>query len=65
MLPPANVLRHIAAQIGTGLLFAGATYLAGADYSALGPYAVMAQGIAATLVAVLHQVFGTAPATSQ
>lgn len=50
------VLEHFGVQLGTGLAVAGATYLAGADYHALGAWAVVAQGSAAVLLAAVHNL---------
>lgn len=61
MLIPANVLRHIAAQIAVGLLFAALDYLGHFDWSALGPYSMMASAAVATITAIVHEALGTAP----
>lgn len=53
-----HVLQHFAVQIGTGALLALATYLAGADYSALGAYAGVAQALAAVALAQAHKLAG-------
>ncbi len=57
----ANVLRHLAAQLGVGALVAVLTYLAKADYSSLGGYAPAAQGIAAVVMSVVNEAIGSAP----
>ncbi len=57
----ANVLRHLAAQLGVGALVAALTYLARADYASLGAYAPAAQGFAAVLVSIANEAVGSAP----
>ena len=56
-----NVLRHFAIQIGTGAALALCAYFAHADYSALGPYAALAQTVAALATSMLNEALGTAP----
>jgi hypothetical protein len=57
----ANVLRHLAWQIGTGALVAAIAYVAKADYSTLGVYAPLAQSAAALLASVVNEAIGAAP----
>jgi len=54
------VLNHFAAQVGMGALVALVTYLAGVDYSALGPWAGVAQAVAAVALSWAHKVTGVA-----
>ncbi len=61
MLISANVLRHLGAQIAVGALFALIDYFGHVDWSALGPYAALAQALVATLTAIAHEAMGTAP----
>lgn len=53
-----NALQHLGLQLGVGLLLAGVTYLAGADYSALGAWGPVAQGMAAVVLSAVHQATG-------
>lgn len=52
----SHVVQHFAVQIGTGALLALATYFAGADYSALGAFAGIAQAAAALALAGAHSL---------
>lgn len=61
MLITSNVLRHLAAQVAVGAAFALLDYFGHVDWSALGPYAVLAQGLVATVTAVAHEAMGSAP----
>lgn len=63
MLITGNVLRHLGAQIAVGAAFALLDYFGHVNWSSLGPYAVLAQGLVATLTAVAHEAMGTAPKT--
>lgn len=55
-----QVLHHLVVQLGVGLVLAVATYLAGADYSALGSWAPIAQGTAAVVLSAAHKAVGQA-----
>lgn len=49
-------LEHLGVQLGIGAATAALTYLAGADYSTIGPWAAVLQGLAATALAAVHNV---------
>jgi hypothetical protein len=53
-----QTLEHVGVQLGVGLVGAGLTYLAGADYHALGAYAAIAQGVAAVALSAWHTATG-------
>ena len=48
-------LQHFAVQLGLGAALAVFTYLAGADYSALGAFAPIASAAAGAGLAYLHK----------
>lgn len=52
------VLQHFAIQLGTGAILALVTYLAGADYSALGVWGPIVQGAAAIGLSAVHKATG-------
>lgn len=54
------VFNHFLTQIGVGAVLSLATYLAGADYSALGAWATVASGAAAVGLSAVHKATGTA-----
>lgn len=51
-----QTLEHLGVQLGIGAITAALTYLAGADYHVLGPWAAVAQGAAATILAGIHNI---------
>ena len=57
----ANVLRHLAWQIGTAAAVAALAAVAKVDYSSLGVYAPLAQSAAALLGSVVNEAIGAAP----
>jgi hypothetical protein len=57
----ANVLRHLAWQIGAAVLTAAVAAIAKVDYSSLGLYAPLAQSAAAILGSVVNEAIGAAP----
>jgi len=57
----ANVLRHLAWQVGTAALVAALAAVAKVDYSSLGVYAPLAQMAAATLASIVNEAIGKAP----
>lgn len=54
------IINHFLAQLGVGVLLSAVTYLAGADYSALGAYGGLAQAAAAVALSAVHKVTGAA-----
>jgi hypothetical protein len=60
----ANVLRHLAWQVGTAAVLAGVAAIAKSDYSSLGLYAPMAQSAAALLASIINEAIGAAPNAS-
>ena len=57
----ANVLRHLAWQIGTAVVVAAIAAVAKVDYSSLGVYAPLAQMAAATVASIVNEAIGSAP----
>jgi len=60
----ANVLRHVAWQVGAAALTGAVAYVAKVDYSSLGLYAPMAQSAAALLGSIVNEAIGAAPNAS-
>ncbi len=60
----ANVLRHLAWQVGAAALAAAVAAIAQADYSSLGLYAPMAQSAAALICSMVNEAIGAAPKAS-
>jgi len=60
----ANVLRHLAWQVGVAAITGAVAYVAKVDYSSLGVYAPLAQSAAALLCSGINEAIGAAPKAS-
>jgi len=60
----ANVLRHVAWQVGAAALTGAVVAIGHFDYSALGLYAPLAQSAAALLGSMVNEAIGAAPKAS-